>query len=126
MGHNNESKIERAARLHGWLREQEAARDAVSIIEHFNARLEAGLPVLFWPTVGAALRTKHHWLLIACDSCGLMLDVDMTFKRRPADAPVSAALADVRCPRCNGHGRTRLTRLSQNPSPSSLLGEWRD
>jgi hypothetical protein len=37
-------------------------------------------------------------------------------KRRDPDAPIRVALNDVRCPRCNGHGRTRIVGLSRYPS----------
>jgi hypothetical protein len=29
-----------------------------------------GKTAWFWPTIAAALTSKHHWLVIACDSCG--------------------------------------------------------
>jgi len=59
-------------------------------------------------TISAALASKHHWLIIACDACGTIIDLDLTVKRRDPDAPIRVALNDVRCPRCNGHGRTRI------------------
>jgi hypothetical protein len=37
-------------------------------------------------------------------------------KRRDPEAPIRVALDDVRCPRCNGHGRTRIVGLSRYPS----------
>jgi hypothetical protein len=30
-----------------------------------------------WPTITAALTSKHHWLVIACDSCGTVIDLDL-------------------------------------------------
>ena len=34
----------------------------------------------FWPTIAAALTSKHHWLVIACDSCDTIIDLDLTVK----------------------------------------------
>jgi len=69
-----------------------------------------------------------------------VLDLDLTMKRRHPDAPISVALRDVRCPRCNGHGTPRITALrNANPaidppfsgrnflieSPNWRLNSWR-
>ena len=96
--------------------EREAYEDALAIVRQFNARLSAKKTAWFWPTVSAALASKHHWLIIACDACDSVIDLDLTMKRRDPDAPIRLALNDVRCPRCNGHGRTRIVGLSRYPS----------
>ena len=63
-----------------------------------------------------ALTSKHHWLIIVCDSCDTVIDLDLTVKPRDPDASVRVALRDVRCPRCNGHGRLRIVALARQPS----------
>jgi len=93
-----------------------AVADATAAIEQFNVRLGAGNVPLSWPTIASALVSKHHWLIVACDSCGTVIDLDLTFKRRAPSAPICDALDDVRCPRCNGHGRTRIAKLARFPS----------
>jgi len=97
-------------------RDAAAMADARATIEEFNARLAASRAPWFWPTVAAALATKHHWLVVACDACGTVVDLDLTMKRRHPDAPISIALRDVRCPRCNGHGAPRITALGKWPT----------
>jgi len=97
-------------------REREAYEDSLAIVRQFNARLSAKKTAWFWPTIGAALASKHHWLIIACDACDTVIDLDLTVKRPDPDAPIRVALNDVRCPRCNGHGRTRIVGLSRYPS----------
>jgi len=97
-------------------RDGEAMADARATIEAFNSRLAAGRVAWFWPTVGAAIATKHHWLVVACDGCGTVIDLDLTVKRRHPDAPINVALRDVICPRCNGHGSPRITALARWPS----------
>ena len=94
----------------------EAYEGSLAIVRQFNARLSAKKSAWFWPTIGAALASKHHWLIIACDACDTVIDLDLTVKRRDPDAPIRVALNDVRCPRCNGHGRTRIVGLSRYPS----------
>jgi hypothetical protein len=97
-------------------REWQAQRDALAVVEQFNMRLSAKKSAWFWPTISAALVSKHHWLVIVCDSCGTVIDLDLTVKRRDPDAPIRIAQDDVRCPRCNGHGRMRIVALSRHPS----------
>lgn len=97
-------------------REWEAQRDALATVRRFNARLSAKGYSWFWPKIAAALTSKHHWLVIACDSCGTVIDLDLRVKPRDPEASVRVALRDVRCPRCNGHGRSRIIALSRRPS----------
>ena len=115
MGHNA-----RNDEIHEYLEQmrcdREAYEDSLAIVRQFNARLSVKKTAWFWPTIAAALTSKHHWLVIACDSCSTMIDLDLTVKRRDPDGPVRMALNDVWCPRCNGHGRTRIVRLARYPS----------
>jgi hypothetical protein len=30
-----------------------------------------------WPKITAALTAKHPWLVIACDGCGMVVDLDL-------------------------------------------------
>ena len=110
---NNEKKIERAVRHAQWAREQKAKAEALPIIEWFNARLQAGQDPFFMPTIRAALLTGHHWMIVVCRSCDTLLDLDLRMKRRPPEATVRLALRDVKCPRCNGHGRPEITGLAK-------------
>ena len=77
---------------------------ALATMRRFNAKLSAKGHVWFWPKIAAALTSKHHWLVIACDSCDSVVDLDLRVKPRDPDASIHVALRDVRCPRCNGHG----------------------
>ena len=61
MGYNarNDEIHENLERMR---REREAYEDALAIVRQFNARLSAKKTAWFWPTIGAALASKHHWL----------------------------------------------------------------
>jgi hypothetical protein len=82
-------------------RDSEARADALATIELFNARLAGGKTAWFWPTIEAALATEHHWLVIACNSCGTVIDLDLRVKRR------NDALSGAR--RCHGNTGFRLS-----------------
>ncbi len=92
------------------------AADAVKAVEDFAFRLHTGRPLLVWPTIGAALLTNHPWLTITCEGCGAVTELDLRMKPRNLDAPITAALEDVRCPRCNGSGRPRVIGLAKHAS----------
>jgi hypothetical protein len=89
-------------------REWEAQRGALATVRRFNATLSAKGYVWFWP--------KHHWLVINCDACETVIDLDLRVKPRNPEASIRVALRDVVCPRCNGHGRPRIIALAQHPS----------
>jgi hypothetical protein len=91
-------------------------QDALLIVRNFNARLSTSRSAGFWPTIATALNAKHRWLVILCESCDGVTDLDLAIKPRDPEASVRVALRDVRCPRCNGHGRPCVIGLAQHPS----------
>jgi hypothetical protein len=97
-------------------RDWQAQRDALATVRRFNAVLSTRGKAWFWPKIAAALVSKHHWLVIACDSCDSVVDLDLRVKPRDAEASIRIVLRDVRCPRCNGHGRPRIVALARHPT----------
>jgi hypothetical protein len=63
-------------------REWEAQRGSLATVRRYNATLSAKGYVWFWPKIAAALTSKHHWLIINCDSCGTVVDLDLRVKPR--------------------------------------------
>jgi hypothetical protein len=98
------------------LRARQRERDALATVRRFNAAMSAKGYVWFWPKIAAALEAKHPWLVVACDACGTLVDLDLRVKPRDPEASVRVALAEARCPRCNGHGRPRIVGLAAGPS----------
>jgi hypothetical protein len=97
-------------------RDFQAQREALATVRRFNAVLSAKGSTWFWPTIAAALVSKNHWLVVACDSCDTVVDLDLRMKPRDPDASIHVALRDIQCLRCNGHGRPRIIALAQQPS----------
>jgi hypothetical protein len=77
-------------------RDWAAQRAALATVRRFNA---ANGEAWFWPKIKAALVSKNHWLVIECDSCDSVVDLDLRVKRRDPEASIRVALRDVRCPR---------------------------
>ena len=87
-------------------RDWEARRQALATVRRFNA---ANGKAWFWPKIAAALVSKHHWLVIACDSCDTVVDLDLRVKPRDLEASNHVALRDVQCPAAMGTaGRASL------------------
>jgi len=107
---------ERVANIERMKRAWEAEADALVTVREFNARIEGKRDVWFWPKIAAALTAKHPWVTIVCDSCGGLTDLDLRMKPRDPEASIRVVLRDVRCPRCNGHGRPRIAGLAQSPA----------
>src|SRR3974390_659480 len=78
---NNSEILDKMTRIQ---RAHEDHADAVATVQQFNARLSAKGRVWAWPTIAAALTSKHHWLVIACGSCGTAIDLDLRVKPRDA------------------------------------------
>jgi hypothetical protein len=74
-------------------REWEAQRRELATVCRFIATLSAKGNVWFWPKIAAALTSKHHWLIIACDSCGTVVDLDLRVKPRDTEAPCASRRA---------------------------------
>ena len=107
---------ERVQAVERMRRQWEAERGALATVRRFNAILSSKRAAWFWPKIGAALVSKHHWLVILCDACGTVVDLDLRVKPRDPEASIRVALRGVQCPRCNGHGRPRIIALSQHPT----------
>ena len=115
MGYNHRND-EIRANITQMRRTWEAERDALAAVRRFYATLSSKGYAWFWPKIAAAITAKHPWLVIACDSCGTVIDLDLRVKPRDLEASIRVALRDVRCPRCNGHGRPRIVALARHPS----------
>jgi len=60
----------------------QAQRDALATVRHLNAKLSAKRAIWFWPKIAAAVVAKHPWLIIACDSCRTVVDLDLRVNAR--------------------------------------------
>ena len=113
MGYNsrNDEIRDNITRMRG----QWEASEALAIVRRFNATLSAKGTFGSGRRSTPQLTSKHHWLVIACDSCDTVVDLDLRVKPRDPEASIRVA-REFQCPRCNGHGRPRIIALAQHPS----------
>jgi hypothetical protein len=84
-------------------REEAANMDAVWMIEAWNARLADRRPLLFSPTVGAAVAAGYRWMTVACPGCRTCRDVDLAAIDRHPDASVASLIPALSCRNCRPH-----------------------
>ena len=91
---------ERVQAVERMKRDWQAQREALAVVRRFNA---ANGKAWFWPKIAAALVSKHHWLVINCDSCGTVVDLDLRVKPRNL-RPASV----WRCAGCSARAATAM------------------
>jgi hypothetical protein len=75
----------------------------VAFIEGWNARLAAGSPVMFSPTMRAAMIAGYRWLTVSCPGCGMVSDVDLSTVDRHLDASIMSLIPVLSCRTCKPH-----------------------
>ncbi len=101
------SAAEDAAKLADPLVLAEAGR----VIAVWNERQARQLPMLFAPTIGAALGTRHHFLWVHCRGCRAVRDVDLRMLDGDRDAAVTCLASELQCRSCG----------PKTPFPQELL-----
>ena len=80
------------------------------------------MPLLFAPTIGAALATRHHFLWVYCPACRTTRDIDLRTLDRHRDAAVTSLIPSLSCRSCRPHAPfAELVRLSK----TSIADEMR-
>jgi hypothetical protein len=89
--------------------EEEAARTRLKrlaerrSIAAWNALLMAGWRNVFYPTVGAALRSGCPWLHVVCPACGQLGEADLRTLDIHPNASIAAVVRAMSCQRCSPH-----------------------
>jgi hypothetical protein len=90
------------------------------LVATWNARQEAHMPMLFSPTIGAALSARHFFLWIRCPASRTTQSVDLRTLDRHPDAAVTSPIPSLSCRACRPHARfAEPVRLS----PRSIADE---
>jgi hypothetical protein len=88
--------------------------DAEALIAAWNERQARRMPLLFAPTIGAALAARHHFLWVYCPACQTTRDIDLRTLDRHRDAAVTSLIPSLSCRSCRPHAPfAQLVRLSK-------------
>jgi hypothetical protein len=92
--------------------------DAERLVSAWNARQEARMPMLFSPTIGAAL-TAHCWFLwVCCPACRTTTSIDLRLLDRHPDATVTSLIPALSCR--SGAPFVELVRLAKHSIADEL------
>jgi|SRR5579863_4491079 len=78
--------------------------DAEKLIASWNARQEAHMPMLFSPTIGAAIAARRWFLWVRCPACQSINAIDLRTLDRHPDAAITSLVPWLSCRSCR---RTR-------------------
>ena len=126
----NKRKMEDARRQ---LTEKEAAdrhateaqvlEDAERLVAAWNERQAKRMPMLFSPTIGAAIAARYWFLWIRCPACRTINVIDLPTVDRHPNAAVTSLIPALSCRSCRPNAPfAELVRLSK----TSIADEMRE
>ena len=96
--------------------------DAERLIAAWNERQAKRMPLLFAPTIGAAIASRYWYLWVACPACRTTQAIDLRQIDRHRDAAVTSLIPSLSCRSCRPNAPfAELVRLS----PTSNADEMR-
>jgi hypothetical protein len=96
--------------------------DAEHLVAVWNARQEKHMPMLFAPTIGAAITAGYWFLWARCPACRTTGDVDLRQLDRHRGAAVTSLIPALSCRSCRPNAPfAELVRLSK----TSIADEMR-
>jgi hypothetical protein len=101
--------------------------DTEAVIAAWNERIKAGYPMLFAPSIKAALAAEYFWLGIHCPGCHTVTEIDLRAVDRHPDAAVTTLILSLCCRLCGRPGSLPvLTGLYKSKTqPTRKSGQWR-
>src|SRR5262249_35777231 len=79
--------------------------DAERLIAAWNERQAIGAPMIFSPTIGAAIRAGYWFLWVRCPACRTINAIDLRTLDRHADAAVTSLIPALSCRSCRPNAR---------------------
>ena len=103
--------------------EAQVLEDAERLVAVWNERQAKRMPMLFSPTIGAAIAARHWFLWVRCPACRTINAVDLRTLDRHPDAAVTSLIPALSCRSCRPNAPfAELVRLSR----TSIADEMRE
>jgi hypothetical protein len=100
--------------------------DAERLIAAWNERQEKRMPMLFSPTIGAAIAARYWFLWVRCPACRTINAIDLRTLDRHRDAAVSSLIPALSCRSCRQNPPfAELVRLSRTSIADEMREEHR-
>jgi hypothetical protein len=112
---NAEASLRRAS-------EAQVLEDADRLIAAWNERQAKRMPMLFSPTIGAAIAARYWFLWVRCPACRTTQAIDLRTLDRHHEAAVTSLIPALSCRSCRPNAPfAEFVRLSQ----TSIADEMR-
>jgi len=96
--------------------------DAEYVVGAWNERQTKRMPLLFAPTIGAAIAARYWFLWVHCPACRTIQAIDLRTLDRHRDAAVTSLIPALSCRSCRPNAPfAELVRLSR----TSIADEMR-
>ena len=100
--------------------------DAERLIAAWNERQALRAPMIFSPTIGAAIEAGYWFLWVTCPACRTINAVDLRTLDRHPDAAVSSLIPALSCRSCRPNAPfAELVRLSRTSIADEMREEHR-
>ena len=97
--------------------------DAERLIAAWNERQAKRMPILFSPTIGAAITAGYWFVWVRCPACRTTNAIDLRTLDRHRDAAVTSLIPALSCRSCRPNAPfAELVRLS----PTNIADETRE
>jgi hypothetical protein len=98
--------------------------DAERLIAAWNERQALRAPMIFSPTIGAAIKAGYWFLWVRCPACRSTSSIDLRRLDRHPDAAVTSLIPALSCRSCRPNAPfAELVRLSRTKCVRSIGGE---
>ena len=115
--HDSQLAVQRAAAA-------QVRDDAERLIVSWNERQARRMPLLFSPTIGAALAARYWFLWVHCPACRNTSGIDLRTLDRHPDAAVTSLIPSLSCRSCRPNAPfAELVRLSRTSIADELRAE---
>jgi hypothetical protein len=100
--------------------------DAARLVAAWNERQEKRMPMLFSPTIGAAIAARYWFLWVRCPACRTINAIDLRTLDRHRDAAITSLIPVLSCRSCRPNAPfAELVRLSQRSIADEMREERR-
>jgi hypothetical protein len=100
--------------------------DANRLVAVWNERQGKGMPMLFSPTIGAAVAAGYWFLWIRCPACRTINAIDLRTLDRHHDAAITSLIPALSCRSCRPNAPfAELVRLSRKSIADEMREEHR-
>jgi hypothetical protein len=99
---------------------------AERLIDAWNERQAKRMPMLFSPTIGAAITAGYWFLWVRCPACRTINAIDLRTLDRHPDAAVTSLIPALSCRSCRPNAPfAELVRLSRTSIADEMREEHR-